>query len=70
MLQARLDRAGLDGAALIAAAQTPEVKAALAEATERAVARGAFGLPTFFIGQEMYFGKERLSQIEQDLVGP
>ena len=70
VLQARLDRAGLDGAALIAAAQTPEVKAALAEATERAVARGAFGLPTFFIGEEMYFGKERLSQIEQDLVGP
>ena len=70
VLQARLDSAGLDGAGLLAAAQTPEVKAALAEATERAVARGAFGLPTFFIGQEMYFGKERLAQVEQDLVNP
>ncbi|MDE3177475.1 MAG: 2-hydroxychromene-2-carboxylate isomerase [Pseudomonadota bacterium] len=70
VLQARLDRAGLDGAALVAAAQTPEVTAALAEATERAVARGAFGLPTFFIGEEMYFGKERLGQIEQDLAAP
>ncbi len=70
VLQARLDSAGLDGPALLAGAQKPEVKAALAEATERAVARGAFGLPTFFVGQEMYFGKERLAQVEQDLVNP
>ena len=70
VLQARLDRAGLDGAALLAAAQSPDVKAALAASTERAVARGAFGLPTFFIGDEMYFGKERLPQIEQDLATP
>ena len=70
VLTARLDRAGLDGAALLARAQTPEIKAALAEATERAVARGVFGLPTFFVGDEMFFGKERLAQIEEELAEP
>jgi 2-hydroxychromene-2-carboxylate isomerase len=67
VLAARLDRAGLDGAALIEQGQTPEVKAALVEATNRAVARGVFGLPTFFVGDEMFFGKERLGQIEEEL---
>jgi len=67
VLAARLDRAGLDGAGLIARGQTPEIKSALAEATNRAVARGAFGLPTFFVGEEMFFGKERLAQIEEVL---
>jgi len=67
VLAARLDRAGLDGAALIAQGQTPEMKAALVEATSRAVARGVFGLPTFFVGEEMFFGKERLAQIEEEL---
>jgi 2-hydroxychromene-2-carboxylate isomerase len=70
VLGARLDRAGLDGAALLARAQDPQVKAALAEATEKAVARGVFGLPTFFVGEEMFFGKERLGQIEEELSRP
>jgi 2-hydroxychromene-2-carboxylate isomerase len=67
VLAARLDRAGLDGRALLARAEDPEIKAALAEATARAVARGVFGLPTFFVGGEMFFGKERLGQIEEEL---
>ncbi len=70
VLVARLDRAGLDGAALIEQSQTPEIKAALVEATGRAVARGVFGLPTFFVGEEMFFGKERLGQIEEELRKP
>jgi 2-hydroxychromene-2-carboxylate isomerase len=67
VLSARLARAGLDGEALLARAQAPEIKAALAEATADAVARGVFGLPTFFVGEEMFFGKERLAQIEDEL---
>lgn len=67
VLGARLDRAGLDGAALIEKGQSPEIKAALAQATAKAVERGVFGLPTFFVGQEMFFGKERLGQIEEEL---
>jgi hypothetical protein len=44
-----LDAAGLDGAALIAATQDPDVKAELVANTEAAVARGVFGIPTFFV---------------------
>src|SRR6185437_7858933 len=69
-LAARLDRAGLDGAALVAGAQAPQIKAALAEATDKAVARGVFGLPTFFVGDEMFFGKDRLGQVEEELFRP
>jgi 2-hydroxychromene-2-carboxylate isomerase len=67
VLQAVLDKAGLDGAALIARTQDPEVKQTLMTNTERAVERGAFGIPTFFVGEEMFFGKERLGQVEDEL---
>ena len=59
--------AGLDGAALLAATGDPEVKGELVANTEAAVARGAFGIPTFFVGSEMFFGKERLGQVEAEL---
>lgn len=64
---AALDAAGLDGAGLLAATADPEVKAALMANTEAAVARGVFGIPTFFVGGEMFFGKERLGQVEAEL---
>ena len=56
--------AGLDAQALIEAIQTQPVKDALLHNTQQAAERGAFGVPTFFVGQEMFFGKERISQIE------
>ncbi len=62
-----LQRAGLDADALLAACADPEVKAALAANTERAAASGAFGVPTFFVGSEMFWGKERLGQVEDAL---
>jgi 2-hydroxychromene-2-carboxylate isomerase len=62
-----LDRAGLDGAALLTACEDPVVKAELAANTEKAAARGAFGVPTFFVGKEMFWGKERLAQVEEAL---
>ncbi|MBU4433989.1 MAG: 2-hydroxychromene-2-carboxylate isomerase [Alphaproteobacteria bacterium] len=62
-----LDAAGLDGAALLAATADPEVKAALMANTEAAVARGVFGIPTVFVGDEMFFGKDRLGQVEAEL---
>ena len=68
VLRATFDRAGLDGAALLALAQEQSVKDELAANTSRAVERGAFGLPTFFVGDEMFFGKERLAQVEEMLV--
>jgi 2-hydroxychromene-2-carboxylate isomerase len=69
VLQSVLDEAGLDGADLMARAQTHEVKARLAANTEAAVARGVFGVPTFFVGEEMFFGKERLDQVEAQARG-
>jgi 2-hydroxychromene-2-carboxylate isomerase len=65
VLARRIDSAGLNGASLLAAAQTDRVKLKLADNTAAAVARGVFGIPTFFAGGEMFFGKERLGQIEE-----
>lgn len=62
-----LDEAGLDGTAILAKADDPEVKAELAANTEKAAARGAFGVPTFFVGSDMFWGKERLGQVEDAL---
>ena len=59
-----LTEAGLDAERLLALAQTDAIKAKLADNTATVVERGAFGAPTFFIGDEMFFGKERLGQIE------
>lgn len=58
--------AGFDGPALLAATQDDAVKAALVASTSAAVARGVFGIPTFFVGDEMFFGKERLGQVEEE----
>jgi 2-hydroxychromene-2-carboxylate isomerase len=58
-----LNTAGLDGVALMEATSDPEVKAELARNTDDAVQRGAFGVPTFFVGDEMFWGKERLAQV-------
>ena len=60
--------AGLDGAALLEATQNVEVKAKLADNTAAAIERGAFGIPTFYVGEEMFFGKERLGQLEEELM--
>jgi 2-hydroxychromene-2-carboxylate isomerase len=62
-----LRAAGLDAKALLDAAQDPVVKSDLAANTNAAAARGAFGIPTFFVGDEMFFGKERLGQVEEEL---
>jgi 2-hydroxychromene-2-carboxylate isomerase len=64
-----LTASGLDGAKLLARAQEPEVKAKLIENTQQAVERGAFGSPTFFVGKEMFFGKEQLREVEELVSG-
>lgn len=60
-----LESSGLDARKLFARAQEPEVKGMLIKNTEEAVARGAFGSPTFFVGNEMFFGKEQLREVEE-----
>ena len=63
-----LNEAGLDGRALLEATQDAGVKAELVANTEAAAARGVFGIPTYFVGDEMFFGKERLEQLEECLI--
>jgi len=60
-----LTASGLDAARLLARAQEADVKARLIENTSAAVERGAFGSPTFFVGNEMFFGKEQLREVEE-----
>lgn len=62
-----LNKAGLDSAALSALAVDPQTKAELIANTEAAAERGAFGVPTFIVGEEMFWGKERLGQVEEAL---
>lgn len=62
-----LQDGGFDAAELLARTQDPTIKQALIDNTENAVARGAFGIPTMYVDGEMYFGKERLGQIDEQL---
>jgi 2-hydroxychromene-2-carboxylate isomerase len=65
VIRAALIESGLDADALVAASQTPEVKDTLIKNTEAAVARGVFGIPTFFVDGAIYFGKDRLRDVEE-----
>lgn len=66
-VQALLTGAGFDAQALLAAAQTDAVKEQLKANTEEAVQRGAFGAPTFFVGEAMFWGNDRLPLLERHL---
>jgi 2-hydroxychromene-2-carboxylate isomerase len=59
---------GIDIEKLIARAQQDDVKKRLIELTTDAVDRGAFGSPTFFVGNEMFFGKDQLRDVEESIV--
>jgi 2-hydroxychromene-2-carboxylate isomerase len=67
--RAALDESGFDGARLIAMTQEPAVKDRLLANTQRSVERGAFGSPTFFVGDEIFFGKDRLRDVEEEILG-
>jgi len=62
-----LTKVGLDAPALLDMSQEPDIKTALITNTDAAVSRGVFGAPTMFVGQEMYFGQDRLDFVEADL---
>lgn len=63
-----LAAAGLDAQAIADKSQDPDVKARLLANTEEAAERGAFGSPTFFVGKEIWFGKEHLRDVEEEVV--
>ena len=66
-LSAALVRAGLDADATLALAAQSDVKARLIEATEEAVARGVFGAPSFIVGDQLFFGQDRLDFVREAL---
>ena len=66
VLKAALIESSLPADRLFEAAQSQPVKDALMANTQRAVDRGTFGSPTFFVGDEIYFGKDRLRDVEED----
>lgn len=68
VIRASLLESGLDADRLIAASQTPEIKAKLVANTEAAANRGVFGSPSFFVGDELYFGKDRLRDVEEEIL--
>ena len=67
IVQEALTEHGFDANAMLARTQNQAVKDKLAANTQNAVKRGAFGIPTFFVGDAIFFGKERLSQVAAEL---
>jgi 2-hydroxychromene-2-carboxylate isomerase len=65
VLRAALLESGFEADRFAELVQDPEVKARLLDNTERSVARGTFGSPTFFVGGEIFFGKDRLRDVEE-----
>ena len=67
VIRTALDAAGLDGARMLARIQEQEVKDKLLSNTEASVARGTFGAPTFYVGEEIFFGKDKLRDVEEEI---
>ena len=68
VMREALISSGIDADKIIARSQDPEVKNKLMELTQNAVDRGAFGSPTFFVGNEMFFGKDQLRDVEEEIL--
>jgi 2-hydroxychromene-2-carboxylate isomerase len=66
--RAALEESGLDGARLLERTQEPAIKDRLLQNTQGSVERGAFGSPTFFVGDEIFFGKDRLRDVEEEIL--
>ena len=65
VIKEALTESGFDAERLMEQMQDPEIKAQLISNTEEAVNRGTFGIPTFFVGEEIFFGKDTLWQVEE-----
>jgi len=65
VLRAALNEAGLPAARILELIETKPVKDELIENTNRSVERGTFGSPTFYVGNEIFFGKDRLRDVEE-----
>ena len=70
VLRSALVASGLDAGRILALTQDQDVKDELLANTERSVERGTFGSPTFFVGDAIYFGKDRLCDVEEAIGSP
>lgn len=68
VISAALTSSGIDAARILARIQDQDIKDQLLKNTEASVARGNFGSPTFFVGDEMFFGKDRLRDVEEEII--
>jgi 2-hydroxychromene-2-carboxylate isomerase len=68
VMMAALHASGIDVARIAAKSREPAVKGRLMQLTEDAVARGAFGSPRFFVNDEMFFGKDQLRDVEEEIL--
>jgi 2-hydroxychromene-2-carboxylate isomerase len=68
VLRAALAESDLDADAILSLSQTQEVKDELLANTQRSVDRGTFGSPTFYVGDEIFFGKDKLPDVEAAIV--
>ena len=67
VIAAALNESGLSSDAILAGTQRPEVKQQLIANVDDAVTRGVFGSPSFFVGSQLYFGKDRLRDVEEEI---
>lgn len=67
VIRAALTESGFDADSILEGTRDPDVKAKLIANTEDAVARGVFGSPSFFVGDELFFGKDRLREVEETI---
>jgi 2-hydroxychromene-2-carboxylate isomerase len=69
VLSRALTEVGLDAAAILARAESPEIKDELRRRTDEAVARGVFGVPTYFVGEQLFWGQDRADMVTAALGG-
>ena len=67
VIKSALDAGGIDGARILARIQDQDVKDTLLKNTEGSVKRGTFGSPMFYVGDEPFFGKDRLREVEEEI---
>jgi 2-hydroxychromene-2-carboxylate isomerase len=68
VIEAALRESGLPADELLTLAADANVKEELIDITERSVARGTFGPPSFYVGHELFFGKDRLREVEEEIL--
>jgi 2-hydroxychromene-2-carboxylate isomerase len=68
VIKAALEESGLPADDIVEGSQNPEVKQALIDNTSRSIEMGTFGSPTFYVGGDIYFGKDKLVEIEAAII--